>query len=121
MKTLDQAIRAIVAFRDERDWAQFHTPTKLAAALAIEAAEVQETMLWMDADEVQKHLNSDDGRATLAHELGDVLIFTLLLCHTAGIDPLSAIEKKLAENAKKYPVDLAKGSAVKYDRLRGKE
>ena len=37
----------IVEFRDERDWAQFHTPRNLAAVLAIEAAELQELMLWI--------------------------------------------------------------------------
>jgi hypothetical protein len=38
-------IDAILRFRDEREWAQFHTPRNLAAALAVEAAELQETML----------------------------------------------------------------------------
>ena len=42
-----QALTAeIVAFRDERDWAQFHTPRNLAVGLAIEAAELQEEILW---------------------------------------------------------------------------
>src|SRR2546426_6681667 len=44
--SVSETVAAIVAFRDERDWAQFHTPRNLAAALAIEAAELQEIMLW---------------------------------------------------------------------------
>ena len=49
---MDSILSEIVAFRDERDWAQFHTPKNLAAALAIEASELQEQMLWRDNDEV---------------------------------------------------------------------
>ena len=31
-----EIIEALVAFRDAREWKQFHTPRQLAAALAIE-------------------------------------------------------------------------------------
>jgi len=50
----------------------------------------------------------------LEEEIADVLIYALLLSHDLGIDPLEAIERKLEQNAKKYPVDLSKGNAVKY-------
>jgi NTP pyrophosphatase (non-canonical NTP hydrolase) len=46
MDKLDLIIREILRFRDERDWEQFHTPRNLAAALSIEASELQELMLW---------------------------------------------------------------------------
>jgi hypothetical protein len=39
--TLADLMAAVAAFRDARDWAQFHTPKNLAAATAIEAAELQ--------------------------------------------------------------------------------
>ena len=38
--TLADLVAAVCRFRDERDWAQFHTPKNLAAATAIEAPEV---------------------------------------------------------------------------------
>jgi hypothetical protein len=50
--TLSQLTDEILRFRDDRDWAQFHTPRNLAAALAIESAELQETMLWKTDAEV---------------------------------------------------------------------
>lgn len=33
---------AVAQFRDERDWRKFHQPKALAAAISIEAAELQE-------------------------------------------------------------------------------
>ena len=41
----------VVAFRDARDWKQFHTPKNLAAGLANEAAELKEQFLWCTDEE----------------------------------------------------------------------
>jgi hypothetical protein len=38
----------LLAFRDERDWKQFHDPKNLAEAIVIEAAELLEVFLWGD-------------------------------------------------------------------------
>lgn len=112
--TFQDALNAILAFRDARDWGQFHTPRQLSAALSIEASELQETMLWMTDLEVVEGLKDDVHRARLQSELADVLIYSLLLAHQAGIAPATAIEAKLAENEIKYPISLAKGTAKKY-------
>ena len=117
MTTFEEVTAAIVRFRDERDWAQFHTPRNLATALSIEAAELQETMLWKKDDEVASQLADPSQKAEMERELADILIFTLLLCHEADVDPGRAIDRKLEENARKYPVDLARGVATKYNRL----
>jgi dCTP diphosphatase len=118
MDRLETVIDDILHFRNERDWAQFHTPKNLAIALSIEAAELQELMLWKTEQEVTESLATPDGRNQCAAEVADVLIFLLLLCEKVGIDPIAAIEKKLKENAAKYPVKLAKGNATKYSRLK---
>ena len=111
---LPALVKQILAFRDERDWAQFHTPKNLAAALAVEAAELQELMLWKGEEEVDHLVSSKNGHVTLSDEIADVLIYALLFCDAAGIDPDAAVRIKLKKNAEKYPVDLAKGSAKKY-------
>jgi hypothetical protein len=49
----------------------------LAAALAIDAAELQDTMLWMTDSEVSVLLNGQS-RAKVEEELADVLIYALL-------------------------------------------
>ena len=111
---LPALIKQILAFRDERDWAQFHTPKNLAAALAVEAAELQELMLWKGEEEVDHLVSSKNGHVKFSDEIADVLIYALLFCDAAGIDPDAAVRIKLKKNAGKYPVDLAKGSAKKY-------
>ena len=117
MSDLSELTKEIVAFRDERDWAQFHTPRNLATALAIEVAELQEAMLWKTDSGVAELVASKAGHASLSEEIADVLIFALLFCHGAGIDPGRAVQIKLEKNAEKYPVELAKGRSVKYDAL----
>ena len=111
---LPALVKQILAFRDERDWAQFHTPKNLAAALAVEAAELQELMLWKGKEEVDHLVSSKNGHGKLSDEIADVMIYALLFCDAAGIDPGAAVRIKLKKNAEKYPVDLAKGSAKKY-------
>jgi len=117
MDKLEKLIQRVVAFRDDRDWAQFHTPRNLTAALAIEVAELQELLLWKSDQETSDYLQSPSNRQTVAHEIADVLTFALLFCHATGIDPVAAVEEKLEINAKKYPVELSKGNATKYTDL----
>lgn len=111
---IQELFQEIVEFRDERDWAQFHTPKELATAISIEAAELQELMLWKNPANIRESLQEGSFAASVREEAADVLIFTLLLCHETNIDPTTAIKKKLEENRKKYPVDLAKGNSDKY-------
>lgn len=117
MAELEELIQKIVDFRDERDWAQFHTPQHLATALSVETAELQELLLWLEDDEVNAKLESGDVRADARREIADVLIYALLFCYELGIDPAEAIENKLRENAEKYPSDVARGTATKYTQL----
>ena len=98
-----------LAFRDARDWAQFHNAKDLAAGLSIEASELLECFLWKDARSAVL--------AKVREELADVLVFALLFAHEAKIDIPSAVREKLAKNSVKYPVDKAKGRSDKYDVL----
>ena len=117
--TLADLVAAVTRFRDERDWAQFHTPKNLAAATAIEAAELQERFLWKTDAEVDQDLADAAKRSAVADEIADVVMFAMLLADRLGIDLAEAISAKLAANAKKYPVKLARGSARKYTELGG--
>jgi dCTP diphosphatase len=109
---LQQRVRT---FRDDRDWEQFHTPKDLAAALAIEAAELQELLLWQSIDQQDQTLQRrhDDVRC----ELADIVILALAFAERAGIDLSAAITDKLALKAAKYPVERARESAKKYTEL----
>jgi NTP pyrophosphatase (non-canonical NTP hydrolase) len=107
--------RQIVAFRDERDWKQFHSPRNLAASISIEAAELLELFQWSSdatlADDIAAR------REDIERELADVVIYALLMAHETGVDLEAAIEAKLAENRSKYPIDKAHGRSDKYTEL----
>jgi dCTP diphosphatase len=115
---LADLVAAVAAFRDARDWSQFHTPKNLAAAVAIEAAELQERFLWKTEAEVSQDLVDPAKRSGVADEIADVVMFAMLLADRLGIDLAEAISAKLAANERKYPVELARGNARKYTDLR---
>ena len=106
----------IKKFRDERDWMQFHNHKDMALSLVLEASEVLEHFQWKSQTEVAAH--GDKCRNEISHELADVAMYLLELADNLGINLTEAIERKLEINAKKYPVDKAKGCATKYDKLK---
>ncbi len=112
--SLNALTAEILAFRDARDWKQFHSPRNLAAALSIEAAELQETLLWKSDEQVASGLSDDGQLERISEEVADILIYALLFANAAGIDVSQSIRQKLLKNEAKYPVERAKGSARKY-------
>ena len=108
---------ALLAFRNAREWKQFHSPRQLAAALAIEAGELQQTMLWKTDAEVEVALGNTDFMVEVGDELADVLSFALLLAHDLGLDPAKLIEAKLKKNEERYPVEKSRGRSTKYTKL----
>ncbi|WP_022867973.1 nucleotide pyrophosphohydrolase [Schaalia vaccimaxillae] len=109
---LDELIDQVNTFRDEREWRQFHTPKDLALSISVESAELLELFQWRSDQEVV-----DTRMAGLREEIADVLIYTLMLTDDLGLDPAQIIREKLEINARKYPVDRAKGSSAKYSDL----
>ena len=106
--SLDELTKLVIAFRDARDWKQFHTPKDVAISLALEAAEIMELVQWKSGAPDQ---------ARLAEELSDVLYWVLLMAHDAKINLSAAFLKKIVQNQAKYPLEKAKGSAKKYSEL----
>lgn len=116
--TVGEIKARVLAFAKERDWEQFHAPKNLSMALAAEAGELMEHFLW-DSPEASRTKAADDParRAKIEEELADVVIYALEFANMTGIDVTAAIERKMAQNAAKYPVEKAKGRSVKYDEL----
>ena len=100
-------------FAIERDWEQFHTPKNLAMALSVEASELVEIFQWLNVEES----NSPDQSQIeeINNEVADIAMYLLRFCSVLGIDLENAIERKLERNTQKYPVNLSKGNAQKYD------
>jgi len=105
-------MQAAVAFREERDWGQFHNPKELAISLAIESAELLQLMQWHKGKGLEKVI--EEKRGHLQDELADVLFSVLLLADELKIDLGKAFLEKLAKTGEKYPVEKSKGSARKY-------
>lgn len=109
MSEIRQIIEKIRAFRDARDWEQFHNSKDLSVALSIEASELLELFLWKD--------NEGAKREKIEEELADILMYAFLLADKHKLDIIEILEKKLNKNEEKYPVEKAKGNAKKYNEL----
>ncbi len=114
---LNTLTEQLLRFRDERNWAQFHTLRHLIVSLNLEAAELLELTQWQSDAQMVAFVNDATGREALSDECADVLLYLLLIAENAGIDLEAAARAKLAKNAVKYPVEKAYGSSRKYDRL----
>jgi len=101
----------------ERDWEQFHSPKNLSMALSAEAGELMEHFLWSSPDESRKIAMEGAKRAKIAEELADVVIYALEFANATGLDVAASIESKIAANARKYPVEKARGRSAKYTEL----
>jgi NTP pyrophosphatase (non-canonical NTP hydrolase) len=109
MSEIKHIIEKLVEFRNERDWEQFHNPKDLALAISIEANELLELYLWKNAEEAKID--------KVKEELADVFAFAFLMAEKYNLNVTEIVLDKIKKNGEKYPVDKAKGTAVKYDEL----
>ncbi|MBF0560952.1 MAG: nucleotide pyrophosphohydrolase [Alphaproteobacteria bacterium] len=107
----------LTAFRDARDWRQFHGLKNLIVASGIESGELLELVQWRSDEAVESAIHDPAWVARLGEECADVFIYLLLVCERAGIDLAAATAAKIDHNAAKYPVDKARGNARKYTEL----
>jgi NTP pyrophosphatase (non-canonical NTP hydrolase) len=110
----NSVMSALLDFRSKRNWEQFHKPKELAAALSIEASELQEAFQWKTEEEVVRLLKSPS-REKVLDEIADVAIILSYLCHDLSIDLDEAVLSKLRKNEAKYPVEKSYANAKKYD------
>ncbi|HPX87829.1 MAG TPA: nucleotide pyrophosphohydrolase [Methylophilaceae bacterium] len=110
--SLAELRKRIDQFVEERDWAQFHTPKNLAMAMIVEAAELVEQFQWDTPEESQQL--SPEKREAVSHELADTFVYLLRLAEVLEINLIEAANAKIDLNAKKYPVEKARGSNAKY-------
>jgi NTP pyrophosphatase (non-canonical NTP hydrolase) len=112
--TLLHLRECVGAFVRERDWEQFHNAKDLAAAIAIEGAELLELFLWQTPSEVEEGAGRAEMRRRIAEEMADVVILCLSLANRLDMDVADAVGTKIEANAAKYPAHLARGKADKY-------
>jgi len=104
----------LAKFAEERDWDQFHSPKNLVMALTSEVGELNEFFQWLT--EGQSLIKDDSAKTDeIRQEIADIFIYLLRLADKLDIDIEEAVREKIEINAKKYPIDLAKGNATKYN------
>lgn len=113
MSDIEELIDKLRDFAEERDWGQFHSPKNLAMALTVEAAELLEQFQWLTEEQSSKL--DQEQIARVEEEVADVFLYLLRLSDVLGLDLIGSARKKLATNAKKYPVEMVKGSSKKYN------
>ena len=104
----EKIIERIRKFTEDRDWDQFHSPANLAKSIVIEAAELLECFQWNETEYDLQHIKE---------ELADVLVYSQNLLDKLELDADEIVNMKMEQNEAKYPVDKAKGNAVKYTEL----
>lgn len=104
---MEDLMKEINEFNEERDWDQFHSPENLAKSISIEAGELLECFQW----------NNNYDKDEVCEELADVFTYCIQMAMKLGVDPKEIILKKLDKTRKKYPVDKAKGVSTKYNKL----
>ena len=116
MDSIAELTTHINAFRDARDWKQFHNPKDMALSISIEAAELMEQFQWKNVAECEDHLRAN--REAVADEMADVAIYLFELADLLEMDLGREMLRKLEKNSAKYPIEKAKGSNRKYDELK---
>ena len=110
--TFEDAASKALAFREERDWAQFHNPKDLAISISLEASELLEAFQWSGSD-----LEVARTRGAMVEELADVAIYCIYLADALGVGLADAVSAKIDANTEKYPADKSRGSSRKYTEL----
>ena len=109
MNHIKEITEALIHFRNERDWEQFHNPKDLSLAISIEAGELLEQFLWKNP--------KDAKREEVKEELADIFAYAFLLADKYDFDVKEIVLEKIKKNGEKYPVEKAKGTAKKYTDL----
>ncbi|MGP0585703.1 nucleotide pyrophosphohydrolase [Paenibacillus timonensis] len=108
----EELIQMLLAFREERNWGQFHNPKDLAISLSLEASELLENFQWKSSEEAVS-----EKKQAIADELADVLIYSVYLADALDLNIEEIIRDKMQRNGAKYPVDKSYGKMTKYNEL----
>jgi len=106
----------LAQFAEARNWEQFHSPKNLSMALAAEAAELLEIFQWLTDEQSQEIIKDEKEMTLVRQEIADVMIYLVRLADKLGVDIEKAVMEKIGVNEKKYPVELSKGNATKYNK-----
>ena len=111
----EAAKAATAAFVQERDWEQFHALKELIIGLNVEAGELLEHTLWAERGAFEDEaIHEGEKRKAILDECADILFFLIRILDRMDADPWNILEQKMKQNARKYPVERARGRSDKY-------
>ena len=113
---IDKIKNDLRKFAEERDWEQFHSPKNLTMALSGEVGELSEIFQWLSEEQSKKENINDEDLEKVREEVADILLYIIRLSDKLDIDLEHAVLDKLKINKEKYPIELSKGNATKYNR-----
>ena len=82
-------------------------------SLLVEGGELLEQFQWLTPE--QSANPGQDRVQRISDEMADVLIYLVRLADALDVDLQEAVQSKLAHNREKYPAELVRGDARKYD------
>ena len=97
---IDELTRRLHAIRDHNDWRRFHSPKNLTMAASVEMAELVEIFQWLGEDE--SRALAPQQLAHAGEEIGDVVLYLLLLCSELSLDLDAVVRAKLADTERRY-------------------
>lgn len=110
--------RLVREFTEAREWERFHDPKNLAMAVAVEVGELMDHYRWVSNEQSHSVMADPTSSTQVRDEVADVFILLLEFANVTGVDLAEAVESKLARNAERYPVELARGNSTKHNRLK---
>ncbi len=113
---IEEIQKKLRIFAKKRDWDQFHSPKNLAMALSAEAAELLEIFQWLTEEQSRDIVKSQKDLELIKEEIADIFIYLVRLADKLNIDIERSVLEKIKLNEKKYPVELSKSNAKKYNR-----
>ncbi|OGF63678.1 MAG: nucleotide pyrophosphohydrolase [Candidatus Fischerbacteria bacterium RBG_13_37_8] len=84
MLDINELIKKIRQFRDERDWMQFHDHKNMAVSIIIEAAELLEHFQWKEKEEIDEYV--EQHRDEIEEEIADIAIYLFELADNLKLD-----------------------------------
>jgi NTP pyrophosphatase (non-canonical NTP hydrolase) len=97
---LDELTQRLHQIRDQNDWRQFHSPKNLAMAASVEMAELVEIFQWLSED--QSRQLPPEQLEHAGQEVGDIVLYLLLMCSELGLDMEQVVRSKLADSERRF-------------------
>ncbi|MBF8779036.1 MazG-like family protein [Pseudomonas fulva] len=97
---LQELTERLHKIRDDNHWQGFHSPKNLAMAASVEMAELVEIFQWLSED--QSRQLPPQMLAHAGQEVGDIVLYLLLLCSELGLDMNQVVRDKLADSERRF-------------------